>query len=194
MAAKLTRLTHKMEIQLNLVTESSTIFSSRSRRSVWKLLDTPSYDNVLTVRLLQVLVLNFDICGNTQDACWTVQSKCNVPGLCHKDGCQFFRMCSYVRLFACNNNPFCMNVFDYCQYLHPDVRECIQNFPDWPPGARTANGTAFCQWVQLYRYFVSQSSEFCRHNPLCCFSTSVYCCLFRYRPSPETFGHTLELM
>jgi len=26
----------------------------------------------------------------------------------------------------------------------------------------------------LYRYFVSQSSEFCRHNPLCCFSTSVY--------------------
>jgi hypothetical protein len=44
-----------------------------------------------------------------------------------------------------------------------------------------------CKWysslpvVQLYRYFVSQSSEFCRHNPLCCFSTSVYfCCLFRY--------------
>jgi len=22
--------------------------------------------------------------------------------------------------------------------------------------------------MQLYRYFVSQSSEFCRHNPLCC--------------------------
>jgi hypothetical protein len=28
--------------------------------------------------------------------------------------------------------------------------------------------------MQLYRYFVSQSSEFCRHNPLCCFSASVY--------------------
>jgi len=39
---------------------------------------------------------------------------------------------------------------------------------------------------------VSQSSEFCRHNPLCYFSTSVYCCcLFRYRLSPETFGYTL---
>jgi len=25
----------------------------------------------------------------------------------------------------------------------------------------------------LYRYSVSQSSEFCRHNPLCCFSMSV---------------------
>jgi hypothetical protein len=45
--------------------------------------------------------------------------------------------------------------------------------------------------VQLYRYFVSQSSEFCRHNPLCRFSTSVYyCCLFCYRLSPETFGYT----
>jgi len=25
----------------------------------------------------------------------------------------------------------------------------------------------------MYRYFVSQSSEFCRHNPLYCFSTNV---------------------
>jgi hypothetical protein len=46
--------------------------------------------------------------------------------------------------------------------------------------------------VQLYRYFVSQPSEFCRHKPLCCFSTSVCCCcLFRYRLSSETFGYTL---
>jgi hypothetical protein len=37
---------------------------------------------------------------------------------------------------------------------------------------------------------VSQFREFCCHNPLCCFSTSVYC-LFRYRLSPETFGYTL---
>jgi hypothetical protein len=43
----------------------------------------------------------------------------------------------------------------------------------------------------LYRYFVSQSSEFCRRNPFCCFSTSVCCFLFRYRLSPETFGRTL---
>jgi len=47
--------------------------------------------------------------------------------------------------------------------------------------------------VQLYRQFVSQSGEFCRHNPLCYFSTGVYCCkrIFRYRLSPETFGYTL---
>jgi len=39
---------------------------------------------------------------------------------------------------------------------------------------------------------VSQSSDFCCHNPLCCFSMSGYCwCLFRYGLSPETFGYTL---
>jgi len=42
MAAKLTKLTHKIAIQLHLVTESYTICSSRPRRSVRKLLDTPS--------------------------------------------------------------------------------------------------------------------------------------------------------
>jgi hypothetical protein len=47
--------------------------------------------------------------------------------------------------------------------------------------------------VQLYHYFVSQSSEFCCHNTLCCVPTSVYCCkrIFRYQFSPETFGYTL---
>jgi hypothetical protein len=52
------------------------------------------------------------------------------------------------------------------------IRGCVQKFTDWPTGARTANGTALCYYAQLYRYFVSQSSEFCRHNPLCFFSTT----------------------
>jgi hypothetical protein len=42
-AAKLTRLTHKIATQLHLVAESCTICTSRSRRPVRKLLDTPSY-------------------------------------------------------------------------------------------------------------------------------------------------------
>jgi hypothetical protein len=46
MAAKLTRLTHKIAIQLRLVAESCTICSSRSRRLVRKLSDTPSYVNM----------------------------------------------------------------------------------------------------------------------------------------------------
>jgi hypothetical protein len=59
------------------------------------------------------------------------------------------------------------------------LRGCIQKFPDWPPGARTANIISFCHYVQSYRYFVSQSSEFYRHKPFCCFSKSVYfCCYF----------------
>jgi len=45
MAAKLTSLTHKLAIQLHFVAESCTICSSRSRRPVRKLLDTPSYFN-----------------------------------------------------------------------------------------------------------------------------------------------------
>jgi hypothetical protein len=43
MAAKITRLTHKIAVQLYLVAQSCTIFSSRSRWPVLKLLDTPSY-------------------------------------------------------------------------------------------------------------------------------------------------------
>jgi hypothetical protein len=43
MATKLTMLIHKIAIQLHLVAESCTICSSRYRRSVRKLLGTPSY-------------------------------------------------------------------------------------------------------------------------------------------------------
>jgi len=42
MAAKQTRLTHKISIHLHLMAESCTICSSRSRRPVRKLLDTVS--------------------------------------------------------------------------------------------------------------------------------------------------------
>jgi hypothetical protein len=41
MTAKLTRLTHRIAIQLHLVAESCTICSSRSSRPVRKLSDTP---------------------------------------------------------------------------------------------------------------------------------------------------------
>jgi len=44
MAVKLTRLNHKVAIQVHLVAESCTICSSRSRRPARKLLDTPSYN------------------------------------------------------------------------------------------------------------------------------------------------------
>jgi len=50
------------------------------------------------------------------------------------------------------------------------IRGCIEKFPDWPPGARTANGSPLPPGT-VYRYFASQSGEFCHHNPSRCFST-----------------------
>jgi hypothetical protein len=47
MAAKLVKLTHKIAIQLHLVAESCTIYSSRSRRPVRKLLDTLPVNDVI---------------------------------------------------------------------------------------------------------------------------------------------------
>jgi hypothetical protein len=61
MAAKLTKLTHKIAIQMHLVAESCTICVSRSRHPVRKLLDTPSYlaysTLLLRSRVLENLVV-----------------------------------------------------------------------------------------------------------------------------------------
>jgi len=51
MAEKLTRLTHKIAIQLYLVAESCTICSSRSGRPVQKLLDTPVFSVPLRIQI-----------------------------------------------------------------------------------------------------------------------------------------------
>jgi hypothetical protein len=58
MAAKLTRLTHKIAIQLHLVAESCTICSSRSTRPVRKLLVTASFVNQCSVRIDTVFKWN----------------------------------------------------------------------------------------------------------------------------------------
>jgi hypothetical protein len=53
------------------------------------------------------------------------------------------------------------------------IRGCIQKFPDWPPGARTANGTALRHWMYFIAILWSQSSKFCSHNP-CVASQRVF--------------------
>jgi hypothetical protein len=50
--AKLTRLTHKIAVQLHLVEHSSTICSSHSRQPVQKLQNTPSYTVLLHLMIL----------------------------------------------------------------------------------------------------------------------------------------------
>jgi hypothetical protein len=58
MATKLTRLIHRIAVQLHLVAESFTIYGSRSRRPVRKLLDILSYiGSYDTLRMLLVLTL-----------------------------------------------------------------------------------------------------------------------------------------
>jgi hypothetical protein len=56
MAAKLTRLTHKIAMQLHLVAESFTICNSRSWRPVRKLLNTPSYTFLVWLLLVSCVV------------------------------------------------------------------------------------------------------------------------------------------
>jgi hypothetical protein len=56
MAAKLTRLTHQIAIQLLLAAETYTIFSFRSRWPVRKLLDTPSHTDWSTIASVQTFV------------------------------------------------------------------------------------------------------------------------------------------
>jgi hypothetical protein len=55
-----------------------------------------------------------------------------------------------------------------------------------------------CKWYgslpllgAVVSLFCESVYEFCRHNPLCCLSTSVCCCSCHYWLSPETFWYTL---
>jgi len=57
MAVKLTRLTHNIAMQLRLVAESCTICSSRSKRPIRELLDTPSYVELQEYGLTLLLFL-----------------------------------------------------------------------------------------------------------------------------------------
>jgi hypothetical protein len=78
--------------------------------------------------------------------------------------------------------------------LHPMTftRECskVSRPAAWRENQK---GPALCHYVQFYRYFVTQSSEFCCHNPLKRTATSNTKgkSIFRYWLSQETFGYTL---
>jgi hypothetical protein len=77
MAAKLTRLTHKIEIQLHLVAESCIICSSRSRWPVWKLLDIPSYIRPSRTRL--EIVTSRIQAGIAQSVGTTFRAQVSIP-------------------------------------------------------------------------------------------------------------------
>jgi hypothetical protein len=99
----------------------------------------------------------------------------------------------YWQLSLCGEVSTLKNTWGFFSVhpMHEYIWGCIHKFLNWPPGVIIANGTALCHYMQLYQYFVSQTSEFCCNNLLCCFSTSVCCCLFHYQLSLETCGYTL---
>jgi hypothetical protein len=71
---------------------------------------------------------------------------------------------------------------------------CSYHTRVYPEVSELAAWSENCKWYSSLPLGVSQPSEFCCHNTLCCFSTTLYCCcLFRYRLSLETFGYTLVI-
>jgi hypothetical protein len=186
MAAKLTRLTHKMAMQLHLVAESCTVCSSRSRRPVRKLWIHPRILN----HLIDPYLMNWSF-KRERNRYLREMNRCSgcdvwVRGM----DCETRKNAINLIVAECNKG---MNNIDTRLWLETHVgdmhvvRGFIQKLPDWPPC------TALCHQVQFYSYFVSQFSEFCRRSPLCCFWTSNTKgkSIFRYRHSPETFGYTL---
>jgi hypothetical protein len=63
MVAKVTRLTHKIAIQLQLVAESCTIWSFCSRQPIWKLLNTLSYYRTFITDLVTIITY-YKNCGD----------------------------------------------------------------------------------------------------------------------------------
>jgi hypothetical protein len=83
----------------------------------------------------------------------------------------------------------CMYVCMYVRtYVYTRVYTKVSGLAAWSEN---------CKWYSslslgtVISYFMSQSSEFCRHNHLCCFFTSNTKGkhIFRYRLSLETFGY-----
>jgi hypothetical protein len=173
MAAKLTRLTHKISTQLHLVAESSSICSSRSRRKVRKLMDTPSH--LLLSYPSEALGLQRVFLH--QRNVWTTWQVARTAALCSLMY-EFFCIIIFSYYYAMGMKPAlrlanvngqnsalfdCLKIVSNGRLWHYRcwtslvlrlvfllllllllLRGCIQKFPYWPPGAKTANGTALC--------------------------------------------------
>jgi hypothetical protein len=148
MAANLTSMTHKIAIQLHLVAESCTICSSRSRRPVPKLLDTPSYTNyipaihhpdsiptLLSIKLKRKVKLS--LCLTKHHAIKTYWGNGGITLWILNLGTRWRSVVSFTPqpLYSQGKSS---------QEAGWRRRWVIHKFPDWPPGAITASGTALC--------------------------------------------------
>jgi hypothetical protein len=104
MAAKLTRLTHKIAIQLHLVAERCIICSSRSRRPVLKLLDTPSY----TIKNREALL------EASREVCLQVNTEKTTHGVV----CRQRNVGHYHKLLIVNKSYENVAKFKYLRTIH----------------------------------------------------------------------------
>jgi hypothetical protein len=143
MATKLTRLTHKIAIQLHQVAKSCTICNSRFRRPVRKLLDTTLVSRFILVLWVQHHV---EIGRTTYRNCSTMN--CESHKFQIYSNFIIFCIIDKIYLSVSYLTTPCKLGMDHGSFeenpCYEYIRGCNQKFPDWPPGARTANGTALC--------------------------------------------------
>jgi hypothetical protein len=98
MEAKLTRVTHKIGIQLHLVAESCTICSSRSRRPVRKILDTPTYNIRHNITITKSRIFRRSSDASFQDPVISVAGVATTSQL---------RACAMLSLVRIGNGNIC---------------------------------------------------------------------------------------
>jgi hypothetical protein len=103
MAVELTRLTHKIAIQLHLVAESCNICISRSRRPVRKLLDTPSYE--VSVSFKWRIVVKYHIHRNHKGFVFKVYKPCDVTGYPYSVGLYMGKVKLSLCFFKLSTTP-----------------------------------------------------------------------------------------
>jgi hypothetical protein len=98
---------------------------------------------------------------------------------------KYFSITPTHTMLACYRNLSGINfVSAFFNFIHTRVYRKVSGLAAWNEN---------CKWYTSLPLgtVVSLFSDFHRHDPLCCFSTSVYYCLFRYRLGPETFGYAI---
>jgi hypothetical protein len=175
MAAKLTRMIHKIAIHLNLVAESCTICSSRSRRPVRKLLDTPSYATLRYAMLCYAMLCYAMLCYAMLCYAMLWYPILSCPILCYPMPCHampykdrkiqvfsFLRI--YIMLYLLNILLLILSEFNVkrCIYLW---RNCY--------AYRRADWSNNHQWLP----WVSYSGSFkLKETNIWCSRLRIYCC------------------
>jgi hypothetical protein len=109
----------------------------------------------------------------------------------------FLHTCSFLYLLSllsfCSDQNLTNKLQVHFGLFYRRVYPKVSRPAAWSENCKLYRSLPLGEFVSL---LCESPSEFCLHNPLCCVSRSVYfcccyCCSFRYRLSPKTFGYTL---